>query len=270
MVRISRPGVSEIAATLCLDETFLRFYSVPGRNEKFTASPRPWPKKRPPLTDEQQRILRDWYQYWFSEQGMHGRFSQIDEFGHRFAAQSFKSGCATLEIGPGNGGHLRYENLERQSYTAMELDEALLGHLQALYPSVTTIHGDCQAPLAFPTHSFDRVLAIHVLEHLDNLPAALSEVHRVLRPDGTFSVVIPCEGGLLYSLGRRVTSARLFERRYRQSYDWVAAYDHVNTAREVLYELKRRFSIRQSRYFPCRLPAIDFELVIGLTCSPIA
>ena len=108
--------------------------------------------------------------------------------------------------------------------------------------------------------SFDRVLAIHLLEHLYNLPVALDEVARVLRPGGVFSVVIPCEGGRLYSLGRQFTTKRIFEKRYQVPYEWMIRQDHCNSAREVLSELASRFRVRRRSFFPCGVPGGRHEL----------
>ena len=121
--------------------------------------------------------------------------------------------------------------------------------------------------LPWDDDSFDRVLAIHVLEHLYNLPAALEKIARVLRPGGVFCVVIPCEGGRLYSLGRRFTTKRMFEKRYKTPYEWMIRQEHCNTAREVLAELDRHFQLRTRRFFPLRVPAVDLNLVIGLELS---
>jgi SAM-dependent methyltransferase len=135
------------------------------------------------------------------------------------------------------------------------------------FPSVSTVVADCQEHLPYEDASFDRAIAIHVLEHLPNLPGALDEIERLLRPGGLFSVVIPCEGGLGYSLGRQLTSKRAFERRYKTSYDWFIESEHVNRADEILNELRRRFEISDESYFPARIPWIDVNLLVGITCA---
>ena len=49
--------------------------------------------------------------------------------------------------------------------------------------------------LDFPDDFFHRVNVVHVLEHLPNLPACIDEVARVLKADGIFQVVAPCDPG---------------------------------------------------------------------------
>jgi len=113
------------------------------------------------------------------------------------------------------------------------------------------------------------VLAIHVLEHLPDLPRALDEIKRVLKPDGAFSVLIPCEGGLAYSLARNISARRIFEKRYQQSYDWFVASEHINLPHEILVELTPRFRIEQRVFFPLLAPIVTANLVIGLTLKPL-
>ena len=45
--------------------------------------------------------------------------------------------------------------------------------------------------LPFPAESFDAVVLGEVLEHVEDDRAALAEVHRVLRPDGTLALSVP-------------------------------------------------------------------------------
>jgi SAM-dependent methyltransferase len=46
-------------------------------------------------------------------------------------------------------------------------------------------------PWPFPDGRFDHVDAIDVLEHLDDALAAMREIHRVTRPGGTVTIVVP-------------------------------------------------------------------------------
>ncbi len=50
---------------------------------------------------------------------------------------------------------------------------------------------DLNEPWPFPDASFDRVLASHVFEHLDDLEFQFSEAARVLRPGGYLEVRVP-------------------------------------------------------------------------------
>ena len=90
----------------------------------------------------------------------------------------------------------------------------------------------------------------------------------MLTPTGRFSVVIPSEGGLTYSLGRKVTSQRKFEKRYSIPYEPIIRHEHVNTAREVVAELLSMFKVVHRSFFPFRVPFVDLNLVIGLTLQP--
>jgi SAM-dependent methyltransferase len=46
-------------------------------------------------------------------------------------------------------------------------------------------------PYPFAASSFDRLLAIHVIEHLDDVLRALEEFHRLVRPGGTVRIETP-------------------------------------------------------------------------------
>jgi SAM-dependent methyltransferase len=76
--------------------------------------------------------------------------------------------------------------------------------LREANPDINVIVADAQEPLPFEDRFFDRILAVHVLEHLPNLPACIKELHRLCR--GELLIVIPCEGGLAYSLARKISA----------------------------------------------------------------
>jgi ubiquinone/menaquinone biosynthesis C-methylase UbiE len=168
-------------------------------------------------------------------------------------------------VGAGLGEHLEFENGRQGEYVALELREEMAEELRRRHPDVTTISDDIEAGLPSGDGSFDRVLAIHVLEHLPNLPAALDELHRLLVPGGALSVVLPCEGGAMYTLGRRLTTQRLFEKRYGVSFDWCIQSEHVNTLTEVVNELDRRFRLEHSAWFPSHVPSVHLNVCGGFT-----
>lgn len=227
-----------------------------------------WPKQLPAFSEDDQRIRDAFMARWLEYLPRRGGF--VERFNHNYPLSGATSATRTLEIGAGLGAHLEFEHLERQEYYAVELREELAQSLGERFPTVTTLVADCQKRLPFDDGFFDRVLAIHVLEHLPDLPAALDEVARVLAANGRFVAVIPCEGGLVYSLARRFTSKRLFQREFGRDYDWFIRYEHINLPWEIESELAKRFRVDDARYFPFRIRSVKANLIIGLTMRPLA
>jgi SAM-dependent methyltransferase len=227
-----------------------------------------WPKQPPTLTQEQEAIREDFMRYWHDV--LPQRYGLIEKFNHGYpCARRAEWGgrtIATLEIGAGLGGHIAYEDLSFQDYTALELRAAMAEKITERYPAVHVLVGDVQEQIPAQDAAYDRVVAVHVLEHLPNLPAALAEVRRVLKPGGRFSIVLPCEGGLMYDLARRISSKRLFEKRYGTSYDWFIRSEHVNTYAEIMRELRAMFEVAETRHWPFWLPSAQLNLVVGVTC----
>jgi SAM-dependent methyltransferase len=240
------------------------------KEEPFMSLTR-WPKIFPPLTPQQESIRNDFVKHW--SQILAQRYSGTDSFGHRYCVKHAPTQFTrTLEIGAGLGEHLRYERLngkQESNYFALELRPNMSREIVQRFPNVQTITGDCQQPLPFADDFFERVLAIHVLEHLPNLPATIAEVFRVCNKRcGVFSVVIPCEGGFAYTLARRLSAQRVFEKRYRQPYQWFIEREHVNRPEEIFEVLKPYFKVRHRAFFPIPVPAQFCNLVIGLTLCP--
>ncbi len=222
-----------------------------------------YPKSLPELTDEQKRIREDFYKVWL--EALPQRYGIIEEFNHQYPLQTFKPGVKTLDVGAGRGAHAAYEKLDQQEYIGLELRSELADLMRAIHPNIKTFVGDIQDKIDFPNGYFDRVLTIHVLEHLPDLPHALDEIKRLLSPTGKFSVVLPCDPGLAYNLARNISARRIFEQRYKMDYDWFVACEHINHWSEIFAELHKRFKIVHQNYFPLRVRIPTINLVIGLT-----
>lgn len=230
-----------------------------------------WPKTPPPLTEDEVRINDDWNRYWFEIN--RGKYSRTIDFGHEYVVKhSPRDFVTTLDVGAGLGEQLQYEQLtpeQLKNYVALEQRDTMIAGLRERWPDVQITTVDATTRMPFPDGHFDRILVIHVLEHLGNLPAFLDEATRLLSPKGRLMMVIPCEGGLAYAAGRRVTSQRIFEQRYKRPYKRFIRAEHVNQAWEVLAEVRRRFRVEHQSWFPFGVPSIHLNFVAAMTLAPL-
>lgn len=224
-----------------------------------------WPKALPALSSRQQALADDFVEHW--HRVLPQRFGAIEKFNHRYPLRHLPAGkrWRTLELGAGIGAHLEFEPLDRQEYHCIEMRSAMADNIRRKYPSVVTVTGDCQQRVPYDDYYFDRVVAIHVLEHLPNLPAAIDQIDRVLTPGGLFSVVLPCDPGLAYELARKLSAERVFKAKYKMPYRWFVRREHINSPKEILQEIKRKFEIFDTMYFPLVVPVVNLNLCIGVT-----
>jgi ubiquinone/menaquinone biosynthesis C-methylase UbiE len=223
-----------------------------------------WPKRVPVLTPEQEAV-RDDFMREHLETIEKKWYGFVTNFDNRYTLRSFFPGCRTLEIGAGLGEHLNWENRAEQEYHLLDLRQELCDLIKQRFPGAHAYVGDCQERQPFEDGYFDRIIAIHVLEHLPDLPRALREFRRLLKPGGKLSVVIPCEGAWAHRLARSISEKPRFEKMYRDSYDWLIRSEHLSRPAEIMDQLKLHFRLENSRYYPMLVPIININLTIGLT-----
>ena len=181
-----------------------------------------WPKTLPPLTPDQRRINDEFVKHWHDR--LTGAwYGLIEGFNHNYPVRHSRPGfVSTLEIGAGLGEHIRYETLtpeQEKNYHAMELRENMAAEIRKSFPRIKVTGGDCQKQMEFGEGSMDRVIAVHVLEHLPNLPGAIREAYRLLNKErGQFLVVIPTEGSLAYSIARKISAEREYKKTFGGDY----------------------------------------------------
>jgi SAM-dependent methyltransferase len=231
-----------------------------------------WPKSPRPLTPEQLAANDAFMKLW--HEILPRRYGRVERFNHSFPIRHSRAGFhRTIEVGAGLGEHLTHECLsaeQESSYSVVEMRTNMAEQIRARHPHISVIVGDCQGCLPFPDGHFDRYLAIHVLEHLPNLPACIAQAWRLLdKHRGQLLVVIPCEGGLAYSLARRASAQSIFERTYRMPYRPLIEHEHINRPHEILAELEPYFTIEARRFFPLpSLPIVSANLCLGLALRP--
>jgi SAM-dependent methyltransferase len=96
-----------------------------------------------------------------------------------------------LDIGPGAGGNAEEYARDRR-VVAVELDEALAREVAKRTPrlQLSSCCGDAHV-LPLRDASVDGVIALEVLEHVDDPDRVLAEASRVLKPGGSLCVAVP-------------------------------------------------------------------------------
>lgn len=202
------------------------------------------------------------------------RFGIIEKFNHGFPVKHSRPGFkTTIEIGAGLGEHLLFEKLtpeQERGYYCNEYRPNMAAEILRRFPRVNTVVGDCQVRMDFADGFFDRFIAVHVLEHLPNLPAAIREAYRLLNKEhGQMLIVIPTEGSLAYSFARKISAERVWNKRFGKGYEEFYKREHINLPHEILEELNPYFTIEARSYFPLPfLPMVFSNLCIGLSLKP--
>tara|TARA_B100000287_G_C20430268_1_gene701206 strand:- start:78 stop:806 length:729 start_codon:yes stop_codon:yes gene_type:complete len=233
-----------------------------------------FPKVITEISKKDKIIFDDFMKVWLEELNTKKRFNLIENFNHNYSAKShllsnFKKKINTLELGCGIGTHLNYENLENQNYFVVDKRKNMLDVLKTKFNKISIIESDIQKKMNFSNEYFDRINAIHVLEHLPDLPSCIDEVYRLLNKDGIFQVVIPCDPGILYEICRNISAKRIFEKKYKRNYDDFIKREHINVPKEILGIINEKFQIIDQNYFPFKIPFININLCLGITCKKI-
>jgi SAM-dependent methyltransferase len=128
-------------------------------------------------------------------------------------------GSALLDIGCGFGYLLR-RFAGRYRLVGIDVSAHAAGVARMSHPGVTVVTADVQRPLPF-RHPFDVILAVNVVEHLDDPAAGARSIHRALVPGGLCVVHLPTINGLVSRAIYRFAYARDPTHVYRPSGDEV-------------------------------------------------
>ena len=167
------------------------------------------------------------------------------------------------DLGCGQGYHYRYvKNPERVIGIDIRVDS--LRRVREMSPVTPLIQADSCA-LPFKSGTVSAGISIYVLEHIYHLDDTIKEFARILKPNAKLYVGLPCEGGLAWTLGRKITSERTMSQRYNVDYRKYIALEHCNTASKVMARLENCFYLEQRSYFPLSaLATVHANLTVTL------
>lgn len=202
----------------------------------------------------------------FQADGYRGLVGLIHDWGHRWVARRTVAG-PVLEIGSGAGRHgSRF--VDRSDFFFSEYSSECIKADSWKQFRGRGIRCDARQ-LPFRSASLGTVISIYNLEHIADLARVLQEVHRVLKPAGAFLIALPCEGGLLWNIGRELSTRRQFQSRYGLNYDKIIAYEHVWDFPGVLDQIRKAslFRLRRLEFLPMLIPTHHTNLVACVECT---
>jgi len=166
----------------------------------------------------------------------------------KWALQSSDNGDWVCDLGCGQGYHLQFQ-ANTQNVIGVDIRMESLKKIRDRFPQAILIQANSCA-LPFKDNALSDIRSVYALEHIYYLSDTLSEVARVLRPEGSLYVGLPCEGGLAWTLGRELTSIRTMSKRYNLDYRKYIALEHCNRASDIAKALDKYFWVQKRAFYP--------------------
>lgn len=111
-----------------------------------------------------------------------------------------------LDFGCGSGVMLPFLSSISQQVIAVDVDLLPIQSVQKYIPLANNVEVKDATKINISDlskNSFDLIIALDVLEHVDNLPKTLSDLFSLLKPNGQLIVSGPTEN-ILYQIGRKI------------------------------------------------------------------
>ena len=221
---------------------------------------RSFPRVRPSLPDDYARVYED--EYKMNRKGLtfvSQLVAWLESWMHRQVSNTSMTGGKLLEIGGGTLNHVPYEPDciydVVEPFEALYRDSPSLNRISQMYSYLTDLPVD---------NRYERIFSIAVLEHVDDLPFYFAKMGMLLETNGVGQHAIPTEGGFLWGLGWRCTTAISYYLRNGLSYSTLMRWEHINSAKEI--ELLARYfysDVHVSR-FPLSLFHLSFYSYLEL------
>ena len=186
---------------------------------------------------------------------------------HRLLESTLPAGSRSgrvLEVGAGSGHHYAYVQRDGIEYVMSDADDGMLAlartrHAAQVASGGLVIEKQDACRLTYPDGSFDRLIATHVLEHIPNPVAVLREWNRVVRKDGLISLVLPCDPGLAWRIGRSF-GPRRNSSKLGLPYDYMQAAEHINPIFNLVVFIRHHFEDVSELWYPARVGLPDINL----------
>jgi phosphatidylethanolamine/phosphatidyl-N-methylethanolamine N-methyltransferase len=203
----------------------------------------------------------------YSDESAKGLFGFILSRGHRLLEKTYlgkkSSDLIFLEIGGGRNPHYKWieDSSVIREYFVEDVDVQDLEKQN--FELIQKTPNGWRDSTNFESY-FDRIIACHVLEHLQHPEVQLYEWLNLLKDGGTISILLPNDPGLIWGSARVLYRKKLQKKGWvdLREYDFALALEHVNSIQNLIrickfvgmeHELK-------IKYWPFRIPFAFFNM----------
>ncbi|MDR3235437.1 MAG: class I SAM-dependent methyltransferase [Prevotellaceae bacterium] len=166
-----------------------------------------------------------------------------------------------VEIGSGIGYHLDFVNHQYDTYTLTDINQKVIEKLNdKSFSEKIKIQKLESEILPFSDNEFDRLIAVHVLEHIYHPEKALREWSRVVKNEGIISILLPCDPGIAWRLGRYISSQHRAHKNGVNEWDLFVALEHVNSINGLMAMIRYFFEEKEEKFWPFFTKSMDMNL----------
>jgi phosphatidylethanolamine/phosphatidyl-N-methylethanolamine N-methyltransferase len=173
-----------------------------------------------------------------------------------------------LEVGTGSGVHYPFVKHDFDTYEMSDNSDFFLDTLRNRYASderVSVVEMNARFPNR-PVDIYDRLIACHVLEHLPEPHDALRQWWSLVRNGGVISLILPCDPGVAWRLGRNFGPRSSLAKR-GLPYDYIMAREHINSITNLRALIKFYFDDVDEYWRPFFVPSVDLNLIYGVNIN---
>ncbi len=124
--------------------------------------------------------------------GLGGRI-EFEHYHRYLLAREFCRGKAVLDVASGEGYGSAFLAQVASTVVGVDVSDVAVAHARAAYAGQPGLSFHCSDALSIPLpdHSVDVAISFETIEHLDRQDDFITEIKRVLKPDGLFVVSTP-------------------------------------------------------------------------------